>query len=165
MNELGKSMTINGVEYVKRPGSNTCVGCEFEHRRMCLTVCNLAKQIFGEDCTDRGVIYIKKEKEMSNDLVPNWRDLYAAIGRGDEVWRLFSDGSKAKWSELQSVRLGDDICDWEIRKPVKKVMLQHWVTKNKIDLQVMICPAAEVGPSSNYWEKLGEPYELKGPNE
>jgi hypothetical protein len=160
MNELEKSMTINGVEYVERPGFNTCVKCEFEHRRMCLTVCNLAKQVFGEDCTDRGVIYIKKEKEMSNDLVPNWRDLYAAIGRGDEVWRVFSDGSKAKWSGLQSVRLGDYIYGWEIRKPVKKVMMQHYIGN---DGKVYSMPLEEIMAFNV--AKLGEPYELEVPDE
>jgi hypothetical protein len=160
MNELEKSMTINGVEYVERTETPRCSECVFVATSSCHIVSELAKDVFDGDCVDRNVIYMEKEKEMSNDLVPNWRDLYAAIGRGDEVWRVFSDGSKAKWSGLQSVRLGDYIYGWEIRKPVKKVMMQHyWAANGKYYSM----------PSEDFailnYKSVGKPYELEVPSE
>lgn len=56
------SMTVNGIEVVEAPeGSKDCCGgCRFSNDvRFCRKAWHLGKQVFGNTCADRRVIYVE----------------------------------------------------------------------------------------------------------
>lgn len=59
------SMVIEGVKYVEAPDirkdKSTCEGCAFEKNdEGCDEAYRMSREVFGGDCSDRSVIYIRK---------------------------------------------------------------------------------------------------------
>lgn len=55
------TMVIDGVEYVEAPETSWCSGCAFKGEEdSCFGAEKKSISIFGDDCRQRSVIYIRK---------------------------------------------------------------------------------------------------------
>lgn len=55
------TMEIDGVPYREAPETDTCHGCAFFDSGNCRSRSSAAVPVFGGDCVDRNVIYIRAE--------------------------------------------------------------------------------------------------------
>jgi hypothetical protein len=77
-----KSFIHRGIEYIEiQSGSSYCDGCAFQHFKDCTKQIEKAVQLFGYDCDQRDVIYIKKSasaKIKNSSFTSPAEELYRA---------------------------------------------------------------------------------------